>query len=391
MLQDHNITAPEDCQVSASRFKIDVRKILSRQMAALYNSTGLPYLITKGGLMMCCGDDMVVRSYDTADLQTEIVYTRFCGVRLCPICAHRRSLKAFWQLSRILDYVDTARRSERGAGYAYILITLTVENVQPDALQEAIDRYVEGCSRLIRTKAWSAAIKGCWRSLEITYNQQSDTFHPHIHLFCAVNPSYFTDKTYISHDRLTRLWQRSAKLPYTPIVDIRRVKGIDDGSAKAEVSKYVTKQSNFLLDLPVLKSQQLLISLEDALFSRKQWITYGIFRTAARALHLSDEDAQLLDPTDGDEELLQHLRPEAAYVYQLLEFSEASATYEELDPFFTSAVIENAPASKRMHYRIMRGRQLSQLLGEGSIGSGDLTPYEVDLVRIYGEHTDVRK
>lgn len=388
MLYIHDITLPEDCQLAERKPRIDFRKVLSREMAELYAGTGLGYMQHRGAIMAGCGDHMLIRRYDTADSLTEIVYTRFCGVRLCPICAHRRSLKAFWQLSRILDSCDTARRSERGSGYAYILVTLTIQNVPPEALSDAIQRYIDGCTRLFHTRQWQAAIKGVWRSLEITYNSETDTFHPHVHLFCAVNPSYFTDKTYISHAELLRLWKRSARCPYDPTVNIKRIRPGAEGGSKAEVTKYVSKSSNVLLGLPRIKAQQLLIYLEDALANRKQWITYGVFRDAARALHLSDEDAQLLDPTDGDAELRQQLRPEADYLYQLMEYNSGMAAYEELDPFISDAGIEQYPTELRVAYRHFRGLQLSQLIKDGSVAADQLTNYQRQLVELYGEDAE---
>lgn len=385
MLYNNGIMSPDECQVAERKPRIDFRKALSRATADLYAGTGLGYMMTRAAYMAACGDHMLVRRYDTADELTEIVYTRFCGVRLCPVCAHRRSLKAFWQLSRIMDYCDQARISERGSGYAYILVTLTLQNVSPDALTEAIDRYIDGCTRLFRTRQWQAAIKGAWRSLEVTYNGETDTFHPHVHLLCAVNPSYFTDKTYISHAELLRLWKRSARCPYDPTVNIKRVRTDAVGGSKAEVTKYISKSSNILLGLPRIKAQELLIWLEDALHGRKQWISYGIFRDAARALHLSDEDAQLLDPTDGDAELLQQLRPEANYLYQLMEYNSGTAAYEEMDPFVSDASIEQYGDELRIAYRRFRGLQLSQLVNDGAIKADQLTDYQAQLIKYYGE------
>ena len=46
----------------------------------------------------------------------------FCKVRLCPMCAWRRSLKTFGQVSKIMDHV------EKNYNYKYIFLTLTVKN-----------------------------------------------------------------------------------------------------------------------------------------------------------------------------------------------------------------------------------------------------------------------
>ncbi len=90
----------------------------------------------------------------------------------------------------------------------------------------------------------------CFRSLEITYNKEDDTYHPYFHLILAVNKSYFTDKDYyLSQENWTRLWKESLQVDYTPVVDVRRVKSKDKNFSKviAETAKYTVKSEDFLI------------------------------------------------------------------------------------------------------------------------------------------------
>lgn len=50
--------------------------------------------------------------------------------------------------------------------------------------------------RLSNRTKFKKAVKVYVRKLEITYNKKRDDYHPHFHVFIAVNKSYFTDKDY---------------------------------------------------------------------------------------------------------------------------------------------------------------------------------------------------
>src|SRR5699024_9798846 len=94
------------------------------------------------------------------------------------------------------------------------------------------------------------AVKGYFRSLEITYNKKDNTYHPHFHLILAVNESYFKDtRIYLTQNDWTNLWKKSLKVDYTPVVDVRRVKSKnkDFGKVIAETAKYTVKADDYLI------------------------------------------------------------------------------------------------------------------------------------------------
>lgn len=303
------------------------RKLLSLRIAELYEKSGAYWRY--GGKIRGCAENMLVKSYESGE--KEVVYTLFCGCRLCPVCQSRRSLKAFAQLSQLLDHIDRERVSRYGAPWEYVLVTLTLQSMPSEQLGEMLDMMIDAQQRVIRSKAWQSAFKGAWRTLEVTYNANMDTVHPHLHFLCAVNPSYFSSRDYISQDKLARLWMKSARIPYQPIVDIRRVRSV--GGAKAEVSKYITKPATELFSLPDETGVRFISALHEATFQRKSYATYGIIRAAFRALHLSDEDGQLLDPAEGDEALLASMRPDVRYVYDVVTWNARHYQYEKADDF----------------------------------------------------------
>lgn len=352
-------TVPAECQIVEQQKALEYRKNIGSAIADLYDLT--IYADKYGTAIRNCAEYVIVRKYDRAD-KLETAYTQYCGARLCPTCAHRRSLKAYWQLSRVLDYIDTERIASHGAPYAYILVTLTMRNIPDTQLAEALQDMTDAYTRLSRSQPWRAAVKGSWRTMEITYNAQDDTYHPHLHVFCAVNPSYFTDKTYLSQATITELWRRSLRAHYTPVVDVRRIKG---NRATPEATKYITKSSSVIFDVPMLKGAEVLMYLTDAVAYRKMYITYGVIREAARALHLSDEDGQLLDPTDGDEQLAAELRPEASYVYQLLRYDDQAGQYVTTPQLTYRDIYRRTTPKERLYYGKLAGFRAQQLLDEG--------------------------
>jgi plasmid rolling circle replication initiator protein Rep len=123
-----------------------------------------------------------------------------------------------------------------------------------------ISDMMKGWNRLFGYKRIKTATLGYFRALEITKNHEEDTYHPHFHVLLPVKKSYFTCKNYIKQADWTSFWKRAMKLDYTPIVDIRRVKGkakidaeqIEDDVREAmmeqkavlEISKYPVKDTD---------------------------------------------------------------------------------------------------------------------------------------------------
>lgn len=318
------------CQISLgfeAAERMAERKALARVVASIYDET---CFWQYGGLIRGCADSMIVRRLEGGE--QEIAYTLFCGARLCPICSWRRSLKAYNQLSRCMDAMDAARISEGRKPWKYLLITLTMRNCAgadlPDMIQHLYDSYV----RLNHREEWKAAIKGAWRTLEVTYNPQEDTYHPHLHVFCVVNPSYFTDKTYISQSRLIQLWQSCLKVGYAPSVRMERVVVKEGRKDLHEVTKYVTKSAQLVTQLPEAVAVDVLQNLHAALHGRKLYAAYGEIRRTMRALRMTDEDGDLLNVADDDGTLAAEIRADLKYTLETYIYRPGDG-YVRIDDF----------------------------------------------------------
>lgn len=269
------------------------KKVMNEYLALVYDQVNPKKAIR----LRECSKFLLFRRY--SDGSKKLHGMTSCRVRLCPICSWRRSLKTYFTMRSILD------QCRKEHDYAYLFLTLTVESCQGDALSDTLDRMMRAWNNLLRDPAVDKPVKAWYRAMEVTHNvnplsESYDTFHPHFHVLIAVNPSYFKDG-YLSQARWTQLWQRVLGVDYTPIVDIRRVKG-DDAKAVAECAKYSVKDADYLIpedwDLTVET-----VRLLDRALDRRRFVAYGKeFKRIKQVLGLEDEeDGSLVDVGDPEE------------------------------------------------------------------------------------------
>ena len=246
-------------------------------------------------LLLDCGTYLGIAT--TTEGRRAIVEANFCKQRLCPSCNWRRSLKIYGNTSRILDYLDQTR----GDGIKYLFLTLTVKNCPLPRLGEQIDAMSEGFKRMINNRAWKRRVFGCMRTLEVTINHETREAHPHYHLILAVDRQYATrnDATYWDHGKWVAAWQLACRLDYTPNVSIERVRGRRSGIA--EVSKYMAKDADYILDGEPEVTDYIVLHLAEQMRGRRLISYTGILRDAQRALKITDpETGDLTDDIRGD-------------------------------------------------------------------------------------------
>lgn len=173
----------------------------------------------------------------------------FCDHRLCPVCAWYKSRSLFGKIYR---YVAADPNK------TYVFITLTVPNVSGENLRDTVklmnssvgkmfhmtsEEYQKsvGGARSIFDKCFTGTI----RRLEITYNIQTQQFHPHVHIIAECVPQYAPGTDYfLTKYELLERWRHYMKDDRITQVDIKQIKPDDTGSlagAVAEVSKYPFK------------------------------------------------------------------------------------------------------------------------------------------------------
>lgn len=231
-----------------------------------------------------------------------------CRVRLCPICAWRRSLKIYSHMTKIMNYVEKNKK------YEYLFLTLTAKNCEPEELNTTITLLMKAWQRLIQRKEFKSICIGSWRGLEVTYNEFSNTFHPHFHVIICVDKNYFK-KNYISQARFTELWKESLDVDYTPIVNVKKVKG-NTTKAVAECAKYAVKDTDYIRPDDIELSEFIVKILDKALDGRRLISYTGLFKSIHLKLNLDDEiDGDLINV--DNENISEFVEDEILYVWHV--------------------------------------------------------------------------
>ena len=201
-----------------------------------------------------------------------------------------------------MDWVDAHHAGE----FIPIFLTLTMKNVPSDGLGDAITAILQSWSRMMNSrhkrKPWRV-VAGWFRALEVTYNKDANTWHPHIHAVLLVPADYFTNPDkYIDHDAWVAEWRWALKADYDPSVDVRTVKG-DRAHAVAEVSKYAVKPGDWLDREDNAGTDGRVLLLATELKGRRLTAFGGVMKEARAALKQEDAETADLVHTGEDAEV----------------------------------------------------------------------------------------
>lgn len=255
-MYQHDTTDPAGRQAVSPKKLRDVLDIVKEKRVASVTAAGYMHALCVDHVMinpdawmrtLHCGD--VISMLETEDRQTrKLKSSYFCGQRLCPGCAYRGSLVNAVTISAITGaMVDE--------GYTALLVTVTAPNCSGVQLSDEIKRYNRAWNDLMKNDPYKTSWKHHIRKFEVTYNQQANTYHPHIHALVYVKAGYFGghNKQYISQDRLLKDWRRVFKDQNITQVDIRKTHG-QDWQAISELSKYIAKSSDYLTDYDTFRT-----------------------------------------------------------------------------------------------------------------------------------------
>lgn len=276
-----NITVPKDTLLSEIEEIIDAvyqgKKEMNMNLSTQYNRIGLrngSYFTKKAERLENCSSYL---AFSRVDGKMKMVKTNLCRVRLCPMCAYKRSLSIYRNTREIYDLLIKKEPHSK-----FLFITLTIQNVSGDSLKSAIDSLNRGFQNIIRQKAFKRISLGTMRTIEITYNSKTNTYHPHIHILLHTTTELYAGRNYITQQKITDMWAAAAGLSYTPIVDIRRFKS-NTKRELAEVAKYAVKPTDY-----VGKPDHVIITLDDVLHKRHLYSLAGSFKEAQRELKIKD-------------------------------------------------------------------------------------------------------
>lgn len=321
--------------------KFTPKKKMSERLVMSYIrlSEDNPEYFRKAENVDSCGTSLEFAKY--SDDSFKLHRANFCRDRLCPMCAWRRSYKIFGQVSQIMNLIEN--------DYAFIFLTLTVRSCDGEDLSQLIDKMNKAWLKFIKYKRIKQICKGFFKGLEITYNAEWDSYHPHFHVIIAVPKSYFTHKDYIHHDEWLELWRKAMQDPKILILDVRRVRDKHStasgaemantlksvGSAVAEVAKYAVKSSDYLFANELL-TDFCVYTFSESLKNRRLCAMGGCFLEAHKKLQLDDSEDGDLIHLDGE------IRSDVAL--QIFKYGWSCGAYKLVEVVDKSLDMENVLA-----------------------------------------------
>lgn len=221
-----------------------------------------------------CGNYLAF-AHAPASGSTSLYRANFCHNRLCPMCAWRRRVEVFGAYRLAISSIPLQPT------YSYVHVVLTVKNPAIDTaatLRAQLEQLTASYRRFRRRMVYADNGRYCLGShaqLEITINQKSKTWHPHIHALLLLDQRFYKDQS-----KLLEFWREC--LQGTPgglrIMKVRPTDG-DLVRAVAEVCKYpikfVTKKGSL-----IIQNEQQYAHLQQALYNmRTSWDT-GLIKQA---------------------------------------------------------------------------------------------------------------
>jgi len=319
------------------------------RLARLYEQTDYPKYAER---VAACGTHLVFTTMDSG--RRALVESNWCKLRLCPVCVGRKARRNAKELTRVMDLVELQH-----PGITFLFLTLTVRDVPGDELGDAITHLLGSWGKLMRRRPVARAIKGWYRTVEITYNDVTDEYHPHIHAVLVVENEYFKRKSglYITHDALVGYWRQSLQVDYDPGARIQRAKGKPGRKASKtkaaavalEAAKYATKDVEYLApSVDDGTAKRLVATYTRALHNRRFSAYAGWLLDAQRAIEAKDK-AQAEDKTWTDVE--GNIRPELVTAIDAWGWSMGAGAYMLLDYLETTAEAGPLKGQERQRYR----------------------------------------
>lgn len=177
------------------------------------------------------------------------VLSNACHLRWCPVC---QSATKYLVEQQTLDWLSNQTKPK--------FITLTLKHSSAPLTHQLKCLY-DSFRKLRRAKLLTESVTGGIWFFQITFNKETEQWHPHIHLVANSN--------YIPQSQLSSLWLSITGS--SSVVDIRVVRS--QAKAADYVSRYATTPCK-LLSVPFIKS----IELFDSLHGKRICGTFGSAR-----------------------------------------------------------------------------------------------------------------
>lgn len=215
-----------------------------------------------------CGDTIYFVRDDHGNLHVNEAW--FCHSRLCPLCSWRRAIKYSANLCNMLE---CALNEQPHA--AFLFLTLTEQNCLGSELHNRLKLMTKGFHDLTQYQKVKKNLLGYIRSTEVTVNNTTQMYHPHLHAILMVKSTYFSGKNnYVSQRQWSQLYQRARKLTYVPIVNIQAIRPNYQKNknsilaAAQEIAKYQVKAQDIITG-NIDRDLHIIEDLEEALYGTR--------------------------------------------------------------------------------------------------------------------------
>lgn len=237
--------------------------------------------------------------------EKKLFAANFCRLRDCVMCQWRRSLKLSHQVCRL-----GCAHLEKHKSDIPLFLTLTVPNCTAENFNKTLSLMYRAFNNMFRKVKIKRAVRSWFRGLEVTYNEESDTYHPHFHVLLMVSSNYFTRSRnfYIDRDEWFSMWQHATGMYSITQVDIRRWRkrpGSKNimGSVAFEAAKYMVKPSSYLKEVEkgyFYVPAKVMKTLHDGLRGRRLVGFGGVFKKLRKELQQEDVEKSDLVHIDED-------------------------------------------------------------------------------------------
>ena len=258
-IQPNSLTGKTLSQISKADKPWDKHRANGLSVENLYDMSGVSKFKRYAERMHQCATFLEFSEASEEKKKLKLTRAHFCRVRLCPVCAWRRTLAL---LARF--YQAFPKFAEENQDLAYIYVVLTVKNPEMENLRETLKQMNAAWARLRARKVFRL-FHGWVKTIEVTKGQDGNP-HPHINVLMAVPKWYFSSREYIKKEAWVSLWRDVMRLDYDPSVFVQKVrkrkhKDVSEGTeqtaadvmhAAREVFKYSVKEADYVDDADFL-------------------------------------------------------------------------------------------------------------------------------------------
>lgn len=219
-----------------------------------------------------------------------------CRDRLCPTCEWRLSLQRYAEMCNCIGFInDTA------PAFDAKFLTLTIRNCEPGNLRETILKMSSAWHKMMMRRTIKKQVIGWARSLEITYNKEKGTFHPHFHIIMLHEVGGDESDQRIMWNKA---WTESLGVDYAVITDFRTIKANEGAGTNVDneaLQKAILETYKYSVKSDELENMPLTVfrTFVGAISGIRFCAFGGVIKAARQLLDCKDE----LD--DSTEEIAQ--------------------------------------------------------------------------------------